>query len=359
MQRKCAAMEVRRSLLRASYRGTDILSSLDLNLKDSVMNKTNFQMLVAIFACVICTPQILNAQDPRAMLEENPVEIGSVNWNRDLDSALADSKQSGKPVFLLFQEVPGCAGCRKFGREVLSQPLLVEAIEDEFIPVVVFNNRSSGTDKQLLKRFKEPAWNYQVVRFLDGDGKDIVKRKDGIWTVGGVANRMIETLEKQKRSVPNYLRSLHATSDHSSHDQAAFAMYCFWTGEQKLGGIDGVIATEAGWLDGHEVTLVRYDKERLSLNSLAKQAAQVRCADKVYTAEGRSLAGLRGGRLDKSYRTASASDQKKQISRWPAIANVPGINEMQLTKINSLAPKNTEQAMQWLSPKQRTFLSNK
>ena len=101
-------------------------------------------------------------------------------------------------------------------------------------------------------------------------------------------------------------------------------MHCFWTGEQKLGGIDGVIATEAGWLDGHEVTLVRYDKNQLSLNSLAKQAARVRCADKVYTADGRSLAGLRGGKLDKSYRTASASDQKKQISRWPAIAKSSG-----------------------------------
>ena len=268
-------------------------------------------------------------------------------------------KRAASQFFLLFQEVPGCAGCQKFGREVLSQPLLVEAIENEFIPVVVFNNRSSGTDNEVLKRFKEPAWNYQVIRFLDGNGKDIVERKDGIWSVGGVADRMIETLENQNRSVPNYLQSLHASADHSSQDQAAFAMYCFWTGEQRLGGIDGVVATEAGWLDGHEVTLVRYDKDQLSLDSLAKKAAQYRCADKVYTADGRSLAGLSGGTLDKSYRIASASDQKKQISRWPAIAKVPGINAMQLTKINSLAPSSTEQALQWLSPKQREFLSSK
>lgn len=323
------------------------------------MNKTFFQVAVAVFACVAGSSQTTHAQDKLSVLQDNPVEVGTVKWNRDLDSALADSEQSGKPVFLLFQEVPGCAGCQKFGREVLSQPLLVEAIEDEFIPVVVFNNRSSGTDNELLKRFKEPAWNYQVIRFLDGDGKDIVKRKDGIWSVDGVAKRMIETLEKQKRSVPKYLRSLHASSDASSQAQAAFAMLCFWTGEQKLGGIDGVIGTEAGWLDGHEVTLVRYDKNQLSLNALAKQAARVRCADKVYTAEGRSLAGLRGGKLDKSYRTASASDQKKQISRWPAIAKVPGINAMQLTKINSLAPISTEHALQWLSPKQRMYLAKK
>ena len=333
------------------------------------MNKTLLQIVAAVAASVACHSQTSFAQtsivrnssvqNPRAALNDNPVEIGTVNWGRDLDSALAKSKKNGKPVLVLFQEVPGCSGCQKFGREVLSKPLLVEAIEGEFIPVVVFNNRSSGQDKELLKRFKEPAWNYQVIRFLDGDGKDIVKRKDGVWTVDGVADRMIQTLEKQKRSVPNYLRSLHATSNHSSQDQAAFAMYCFWTGEQKLGGIDGVIATEAGFLDGHEVTLVRYDKDKLSLNSLAKQAAQYRCADKVYTADGRSLAGLRGGTLDKSYRPAPTSDQKKQISRWPEITNVPEINSMQLTKINSLAPSSRSKALAWLSPKQRMSLSKR
>lgn len=37
----------------------------------------------------------------------SPIEIGKVEWGRDLDVALATSKETGKPVFLLFQEVPG------------------------------------------------------------------------------------------------------------------------------------------------------------------------------------------------------------------------------------------------------------
>ncbi|MEN8716428.1 MAG: hypothetical protein ABF384_16055 [Verrucomicrobiales bacterium] len=36
-----------------------------------------------------------------------PVELGTVKWSRDLDATLATSKKSGKPVMLLFQEVPG------------------------------------------------------------------------------------------------------------------------------------------------------------------------------------------------------------------------------------------------------------
>lgn len=321
------------------------------------MKPTTFLTAAGLMACTLFLPHVLSAKENHVSGSNNPVEIGTVKWNRDLDAAFAASKKTGKPVFLLFQEVPGCQGCQEFGRKVLSHPLLVEAIEDEFIPVVVFNNRSSGEDKKLLERFNEPAWNFQVIRFLDGNGKDIVKRKDGIWSVDAVTGRMIETLEKQKRPIPNYLRSIHAVSDQSSHDQVAFAMHCFWTGEYRLGGIDGVVATEAGWLDGREVTLVTYDKARLSLNSLAAQAAKVRCADKVYTKDGRSLAGLRGGKLEKSYRIASASDQKRQISKWDAITKVPAINPMQLTKINSLAPDSMRSALQWLSPRQREFLT--
>ena len=38
---------------------------------------------------------------------QNPVEIGTVHWGRDFDAALNMSAESGKPVFILFQEVPG------------------------------------------------------------------------------------------------------------------------------------------------------------------------------------------------------------------------------------------------------------
>ena len=63
-----------------------------------------------------------------------PVEVGEVRWGRDFEAARRSSVGSGKPILTLFQEVPGCAGCQRFGREVLSHPLLVEAIETEFVP---------------------------------------------------------------------------------------------------------------------------------------------------------------------------------------------------------------------------------
>lgn len=43
-----------------------------------------------------------NADDP-----EKIVEIGEVKWSSDLESAQRQSGKTGRPVFLLFQEVPG------------------------------------------------------------------------------------------------------------------------------------------------------------------------------------------------------------------------------------------------------------
>lgn len=38
---------------------------------------------------------------------KNPVEVGSVNWLRDYPTAIANAKKTDKPIFALFQEVPG------------------------------------------------------------------------------------------------------------------------------------------------------------------------------------------------------------------------------------------------------------
>jgi hypothetical protein len=140
--------------------------------------------------------------------QPNPVEVGDVRWGRDFDAALERSSEDGKPVLVLFQEIPGCSGVRKFGREVLTNPLLVRAIEEEFIPMLVYNNRSSGMDGELMERYHEPSWNFQVIRFLDAEGKDVIPRKDRVWTTGGVAGRMVEALTAVNRPVPAYLEEL-------------------------------------------------------------------------------------------------------------------------------------------------------
>lgn len=47
------------------------------------------------------------AQDSHQKLLETSVELGQVKWQRDLDAAKKKSEETGKPLFVQFQEVPG------------------------------------------------------------------------------------------------------------------------------------------------------------------------------------------------------------------------------------------------------------
>ena len=73
-----------------------------------------------------------------------------------------------------------------------------------------------------------------------------------------------------------------AESQKKPTERVAFAQYCFWTGEMKLGQIEGVVRTEAGFFKGREVTLVDHDPSRVSLEKLASQARQAGVADWIH-----------------------------------------------------------------------------
>ena len=237
----------------------------------------------------------------------------------------------------------------------MSHPLLVEAIETEFVPVLIINNQP-GKDAEVLRRYKEPAWHYQVVRFLNGKGEDLIPRKDKVWTIGPLVERMIASIEKAKRPVPKYLRAVAAEQAKTNHSRTAFQQFCFWTGELKIGGLEGVVATEAGWFGGREVTLVTWDRTRTDLKTLVKEAEKAQCADRVYVLseeEVQLLDGktrLRTGKLDKTYRAAQTSDQKKQL-QGTAFSKLK-LSPMQATKVNALARTAPKKAMEWLSPRQ-------
>ena len=38
---------------------------------------------------------------------DQPVELGRVQWERNFPKGLARAKRTGKPIMLIFQEVPG------------------------------------------------------------------------------------------------------------------------------------------------------------------------------------------------------------------------------------------------------------
>ena len=189
-------------------------------------------------------------------------ELGDVNWHRDFDEAVAQAGAQKKPILLLFQEVPGCSTCVNFGQDVLSHPLLVEAIETLFIPLAVFNNHP-GPDEKILRRFQEPSWNNPVVHILDNKGAPLTARLSDRYEALALHRHMTDALQHSGVHVPDYFSLLRGDLliEGGIARTATYATPCFWSGETSLALNDAVIATQAGWIGGEEVVRVHYDPD--------------------------------------------------------------------------------------------------
>ena len=217
-------------------------------------------------------------------VKDAPVELGQVDWIRNFDEGAAKAKQQKKPLLVLFQEVPGCSTSSGYGKNVLSHPLIVEAIETLFVPVAIYNNHS-GEDERVLKSFKEPSWNNPVVRIITPQREQLAPRLNGDYTKAGLVKTMITALENDNKPVPQYLtllaQELNVKSGRS--EQAVFAMHCFWVGEGKLAPINGVISTNPGFMGGHEVVEVKFNPDIISYSELLSKARSGKVASHVFT----------------------------------------------------------------------------
>jgi hypothetical protein len=287
-----------------------------------------------------------------------PVELGRVAWSRDLDAALAASASSGKPVFLLFQEIPGCQGCRDFGSGAMSHPLLVEAIETAFIPVAVNNRGGTPADDALLVRYEEPKLNYPVARLLDAEGRDLVPRRDQVFRTEALAVRMVAALEAAERDVPAYLRFV-ADAHAPRTANVVVAMHCYWEGEAKLGAIPGVLATRSGWMNDLEVVEMTYDPAVVPLPTLLTHARRNRCTDRVFYGNDAereiavTVVGADHVAPRSTWRDAEPPDQKYHLRRSP-LRHVP-MPELQAVRVNAALAAG-EDPRPLLSPGQRRLI---
>jgi hypothetical protein len=267
----------------------------------------------------------------------SPRELGDIRFGRDLAQAIAEAKRSDKPILILFDEVPGCATCTTYGDSVLRQPLLVEAAETLFVPVAIYNNLG-GKDREALDSFREPTWNNPVVRIVDAEKNMLAPRVNGDYTAAGLARAMVTALERAKKDVPEYLALFAAESEAEARgtERAVFWMYCFWSGEACLGGIDGVVATRTGFFEGHEVVEVELDPTKITAAALADR----KCGELI-----RKKAIIR----------PSEKDDKYNLKATP-YRNVP-LTPLQATRVNALIASGGD-PVRVLSPRQRAVLES-
>jgi hypothetical protein len=256
-----------------------------------------------------------------------PPELGIVRWSRGYDAAAARARAQGKPLLVLFDEVPGCSTVLGFGERVLGHPLIADAMEQSFVPVVVYNN-VSGDDRAVLERFGEPAWNNPVLRLFTPDGKPLARVDTG--TPHQVATALVEALKASRQAVPPYLQLL-VDEGAGAPARREYAMGCFWEGESTLGALDGVVSTRTGFVGGREVVQVTYAGAAKSLDATARE---------------HGYAPVSG-----EFRHSPGDDKKQlQAGRFRFVPMTP----LQKARVNA-APR---EGQRWLSPRQLELLKS-
>jgi len=311
-----------------------------------------FQLIICLAIISFALPT--TAQNIKTTPTNNPAELGKVNWLRNYHDALAMAKSENKPVFILFQEVPGCHTCSKFGFGPLSDPFIVEAIEDNFIPLAIYNN-NKGADAAILKKFNEPSWNNPVVRIIGTNERDLVGRMANRWTPSDLLSTIIAGIEKQGSKVPTYLTlRLEEKDGQENIKEANLAMYCFWTGEKEISKIDGVLSTEAGFMHGKEVVKVQYDADRVTLPTLVNQAAKKSCADAVFVEDDYDLSELKKATEISNIKRSGSYHKDKEVKYYLTKSDYKYIpmSSLQQAKVNAALGSNQNPDM-YLSPRQK------
>ena len=99
----------------------------------------------------------------------------------NLDEALAKAKAEGKLVYACFSGSDWCYWCKKLEKEVLSDPLFVVGVMDDYVLVFIdspqnkarLSDHATAENKKLTKKYGIEG--YPTALILDGDGKKVGK----------------------------------------------------------------------------------------------------------------------------------------------------------------------------------------
>jgi copper chaperone CopZ len=309
---------------------------------------------ITILIGLFFTGTTLIAQD-WATIPDFPEELGDVNWYRSYTKAVSQAKARTKPVFILFQEVPGCSTCRNYGNDLLTHPLVVEAIETHFVPLVIYNNMG-GLDAEILRKFDEPSWNNPVSRIIDPNSeKDITKRLSGRYDMAHLVSFISNGILESGKLIPEYLDLLYQEVASSDLRETHLSMYCFWSGEKNLGALDGVVATKAGFMNGTEVVKVKYDASKVSEEKLIQYASKKQCADAIYTNDRREEKAAQKFKIKTKREGEFRPDGEPKYYIYKSDYRYLPMTSLQALKVNTALSRQLSPD-EYLSPRQLELL---
>ncbi|MGE5607841.1 MAG: thioredoxin family protein [Bacillota bacterium] len=111
----------------------------------------------------------------------SPAPSDGIPWRTDFNAALAESKQSGKPVLLDFS-ASWCPPCQVMKHDVWPDPKVREAVTTDYIPVLI--DIDAAGNQAVAARYGIDA--IPAILIVDADGK--VLKQGSLMSSGSLVN---------------------------------------------------------------------------------------------------------------------------------------------------------------------------
>ena len=246
-----------------------------------------------------------------------------------------------KPILLVQAEIPGDVD---IGRDILSHPLLVEAAESLFVPVVEINAPHCRARTPSGKTCCTQV-SFLFVSVEENEEKDQQQQQHQQvviapqqLTSSALVQTMVTALEQAGVTVPRYLSlllkeqlgyeqhpsstcnrnnvnsskssSTTTTTTRSRNQTARFGVIDPALAEAELAGLEGILATQVGSLERQKVVEITYDSKVLSYCALVRYALYQNLVNILYhqSNEERMVAMIEVKRLTSS-RTFTCTSQ--------------------------------------------------
>lgn len=115
-----------------------------------------------------------------------------IAWEKDLNTARAKAKQVNKPVMFIISSHQ-CKYCVKLEKETLSDPVVIAALNRDFVSVVAYEDNGDYIPNELRTGGTPTIW------FLDPNGKislgyipGAVPEADFMYALGHVMKKWLE-----------------------------------------------------------------------------------------------------------------------------------------------------------------------
>lgn len=232
----------------------------------------------------LVNPPTIDYEPPRApgyILEKQDLaELGYLEFPfSDISEACTVAESTGKPIFAFHTTLPGD---EDVGEEIFSHPVIVEAIQTLFVPVLCIEEVTADTP---VRRSSSGRRCRASVLIMEATSLELLIDDPLVGdtlTKEDVLGAMVKALEKLGNCVPKYLQVLQKGEISCEEKRLVVGTGDPARAEIEFVTLEGVVAVSSNLWTQQRVVVVNYDPRRITFSMLVRHAVQHSLCDTVY-----------------------------------------------------------------------------